>query len=1019
MWEPYFSEGFALEGLEGSPAGPSIKIFFDARGRTKETLHPNGVRDLMVYGVPSSLTTPEDFLPTPWEVYTYDGNDNGGRSNLDNINARKFVSHWNTPMSALVDALGRTIVTTERNGTDSSTWQVTTMTYDIRGNLLTVTDPLNRVAAHQLYDLADRPLRTQSIDAGTSTIAIDGGGAPLESHNERGARELTVVDDLLRPTHLWGQDSASESLRLVQKITYGDQAGLADPQADNLLGMPFEHRDEAGKLILKRYDFTGQLLGKVRQVLNAGHLIGAYKDAKPEEDFEIKTYRVDWTLSDSETEGDKDAELLDSFEYQVDTDYDALSRPKRLRYPEDVTGQRKVLTPRFNRAGALQRVDLNGTPYVEEIAYNARGQRTLIAYGNGIMTRYAYDEKSFQLVRLRSEKFQKSSTETTTTYAPDGGKLQDLFYTFDAVGNVQTIESKGEGLGVNPNEYGFLAPEKWGQFTANSLLRLFEYDPLYRVTTATGRERKALEPVPWGNQIPGGSGFEDARPYFESYEYDKAGNLTEKKHEYPQALIGGTATWKRTYTQESGSNRMVSMGLGSESYAYQYDPGGNLVQENTERHYEWDHAGQMKAFRVQPTGSPASKYGAYAYDGGGQRVLKVSIQGSVPHSTVYIDGIFEHHRIHLEGEGEEVEENNDLHIMDDASRVAIHRIGPDIFDTQKPALQYQLGDHLGSSNVVVDGGGDLINREEYRPYGESSFGSFAKKRYRFTGKERDEESGLYYHGARYYAPWLCRWTAVDPAGMVDGPNLYAYVRGNPVRLVDPSGLEGQQTTVGEIYLIEGLPVTEEMRSAMQDSSNNDSEFDNIVVRVATDADLAYMEENNLKAMYDPSTNEIIVSGETFSILNGDLFVASLEREAVRILFHEISHAFDHFLERQSNPNHDATIAERLNIYLEDEIRAERLGQRAMLEHQIKNNEGEAWNSLLSSQYTTSIIRPTIASTAKSRATELFTPEVRDNYTRKFAREEIPGVAEDVAASVVHNADITSRRIFFEQRLSRP
>ena len=201
----------------------------------------------------------------------------------------------------------------------------------------------------------------------------------------------------------------------------------------------------------------------------------------------------------------------------------------------------------------------------------------------------------------------------------------------------------------------------------------------------------------------------------------------------------------------------------------------------------------MKAFRVQPVGSPASKYGAYAYDGGGQRVLKVSIQGSVPHSTVYIDGIFEHHRIHLEGE--EIEENNDLHIMDDASRVAIHRIGPDIFSTDKPALQYQLGDHLGSSNVVVDGSGDLINREEYRPYGESSFGSFAKKRYRFTGKERDEESGLYYHSARYYAPWLCRWTAPDPAGMVDGPNLYAYVRGNPVRLVDPSGLEGEPRTL--------------------------------------------------------------------------------------------------------------------------------------------------------------------------------------------------------------------------------
>ncbi|RVU42814.1 RHS repeat-associated core domain-containing protein [Lujinxingia sediminis] len=100
---------------------------------------------------------------------------------------------------------------------------------------------------------------------------------------------------------------------------------------------------------------------------------------------------------------------------------------------------------------------------------------------------------------------------------------------------------------------------------------------------------------------------------------------------------------------------------------------------------------------------------------------------------------------------------------------------------------------MGSSSVVVSETGGLISREEYRPYGESSFGSYAKKRFRFTGKERDEESGLYYHGARYYSPWLCRWTAPDPAGMVDGVNVYAYVRGNPVRLVDPGGMEGEES----------------------------------------------------------------------------------------------------------------------------------------------------------------------------------------------------------------------------------
>jgi len=63
----------------------------------------------------------------------------------------------------------------------------------------------------------------------------------------------------------------------------------------------------------------------------------------------------------------------------------------------------------------------------------------------------------------------------------------------------------------------------------------------------------------------------------------------------------------------------------------------------------------------------------------------------------------------------------------------------------------------------------------------------SQKRYRYTGKEKDEESGLYYHGARYYACWLGRWTATDPMELVDGLNLYMYCRGNPVCFKDPTG----------------------------------------------------------------------------------------------------------------------------------------------------------------------------------------------------------------------------------------
>src|SRR5262249_2422078 len=93
----------------------------------------------------------------------------------------------------------------------------------------------------------------------------------------------------------------------------------------------------------------------------------------------------------------------------------------------------------------------------------------------------------------------------------------------------------------------------------------------------------------------------------------------------------------------------------------------------------------------------------------------------------------------------------------------------------------------------IDQQGAIVSFEEYYPFGSTSLQSGRSqievqlKRYRYLGKERDEESGFYYYGARYYAPWLARYISADPKGIDDGLNVFAYVRNNPVRLVDPDG----------------------------------------------------------------------------------------------------------------------------------------------------------------------------------------------------------------------------------------
>src|SRR5262249_58005375 len=107
-------------------------------------------------------------------------------------------------------------------------------------------------------------------------------------------------------------------------------------------------------------------------------------------------------------------------------------------------------------------------------------------------------------------------------------------------------------------------------------------------------------------------------------------------------------------------------------------------------------------------------------------------------------------------------------------------------------IRYQLGSHLGSTSVELDGGGALITYEEFHPFGTSAFqggrsaAEVSLKRYRYTGKERDEETGLCYFGARYSACWLGRWLSPDPAELAEGVDVYVYVGNNPVPFRDPN-----------------------------------------------------------------------------------------------------------------------------------------------------------------------------------------------------------------------------------------
>ena len=145
-------------------------------------------------------------------------------------------------------------------------------------------------------------------------------------------------------------------------------------------------------------------------------------------------------------------------------------------------------------------------------------------------------------------------------------------------------------------------------------------------------------------------------------------------------------------------------------------------------------------------------------------------------------------------------ERTTVHISDDTGRIAMLESRTTGTDAAPATLQrYIYSNHLQSAGLELDENANIISYEEYHPYGttayqasNSSINALAK-RYRYTGKERDEETGLYYHGARYYIPWLGRWTASDPLEAKYAPLCtYNYCENNPVMLVDPSGQGGKE-----------------------------------------------------------------------------------------------------------------------------------------------------------------------------------------------------------------------------------
>jgi RHS repeat-associated protein len=814
QFEPFFADTHRPDF--DVRAGASSVLFYDPLERVVATIDPNDTYSKVVFDPwlqatydvndtvaldPRNDPDIKDYVtkylaaqPTGWRTWLHQRIANPDNAPADTNGADperdaavRTLKHAGTPTTTHLDSLGRTFLTVAHNGNDAAGRPVryeTRVGLDIEGNPRSVLDAKGRIVMRYDYDMLGTRVHQASMEAGERWILNDVSGKALLSWDSRGHNFATEQDRLRRPVaqSVRGTDSAQSDPRTIGKdiVFAKTEHGEGHPQAAalNLLTRVYRQYDGAGMVTNEEYDFKGNLLRTSRQVGTA------HKDI------------TDW--ASAAPSGQR---------FSSSTSYDALNRPVSLVAPDGT-----VVRPMYNAANLLDRLEANlrgraeVTRFVTNIDYNAKGQRVRIDHGTKegarISTSYEYDPATFRLITLTTR---RNAGNFDATDRP--GEVQNLSYTYDPAGNITHIRDAAQETIHFRNRRVEPSSD-------------YRYDSIYRLIEATGREHLGqsangapLPPAPssyndWhriGLPHPGDGNAMGT--YRETYAYDEVGNFLQMTHRGTDPTHPG---WTRDYVYaepsllEAGkhSNRLTSTsasGVG-ENYSTAgdgYDAHGNMLRMPHLPVMRWDFQDRLLMTQRQKLSDQdedgVARHGErtwYVYDASGQRVRKVteSDVGNLKHERIYLGG-FEIYRRYGTG----ALERETVQIMDDKQRIALVETETSPARSAPVLIRYQFGNHLGSASVELDDQANVVSYEEYTPFGSTSYQAVWRntevpaKRYRYIGQERDEESGLYLKGARYFAPWVGRWVSPDPFGVIDGVNLYQYARANPICFKDSTG----------------------------------------------------------------------------------------------------------------------------------------------------------------------------------------------------------------------------------------
>lgn len=783
QYEPFFSNNQKI-GIE--KRGVSSTVFYDPLERVIATLHPNHTYEKVVFNSwqqetydtndtvilnpifdidVSSLfaSVPEkEYLPT-WYEERIDG-----RLGIQEQNtAMKTAKHANTPTVHHFDTLGRVFLIITDNGDQK---QQTRVELDIEGNKHTVKDTFDRIIITYNYDMLSNEIYQISMDAGSRLVLNNSVKKPIIAWDNLDHIIRTSYDTLHRPTKTYVKTGKDPEI-IIEQTIYGELLGSIKNHREKI----YQHFDSSGITTNVEFDFKGNIICSKVQ------LVKDYKNTP------------DWSNNYTS--------CLETEFFSTNISYDALNRQVQIIAPHSNQLNKKlnIIRPIYNEANLLEQIHIwleettkpakllplqtASFQAVTNINRDAKGQRTLIEYGNGIKTTYAYDNKTFRLNNL-------STTSSNKV-------LQNILYIYDPVGNITHIQDNAQQT----------------IFFKNQVIKPhcdYTYDPIYRLIQASGREHTSklqrsenIWNDKYNTNLSHPNNGQAIHKYTEQYIYDTVGNIEKLIHH------ATNKSWTRLYNyneqsaieQNKKNNRLSSTQIGDIIEYYTYDNHGNMTTMPHLPLMQWNYKDQLSMTTKQKTSSgklPEKTY--YIYNSSGQRVRKITEMpnGTRKNEQLYL-GVFEIYREYKTDVTNINIEYETLHVMDDQQRIALvetNTINNTGGKHHMQNIRFQLNNHLGSATLECDIKANIISYEEYYPYGSTSYQATNKiiktvaKRYRYIGKERDKESKLYYYGARYYTSWLGRWISCDPVlwdDLAKATQSYTYVESRPIVAYDPDG----------------------------------------------------------------------------------------------------------------------------------------------------------------------------------------------------------------------------------------